>query len=84
VEEVANQAGLTKKMSKEGVDAITSVISEALARAEKVALVAFVTFQIIKRKTTRGRDPRTGEEIQIPARKVPKSKAGKGLGEKVG
>ena len=83
IEEVANQTGLTKRASGEAVTAITSVITDALARGEKVTLVGFGTFQIMQRKARRGRNPQTGETIQIPAKDVPKFKAGKGLRETV-
>jgi len=83
IEEVADQTGLTKKASREAVDAITSVITDALAREEKVTLVGFGTFQVMERKARKGRNPRTGEEIQIPAKRVPKFVPGKSLREKV-
>ena len=83
VEEVASQTGSTRKTSREAVDAITSVISDTLARGEKVTLVGFGTFQARERKTRRGRNPQTGKEIQIPAKKVPKFVAGKSLREAV-
>jgi len=83
VEEIVNQTGLTKKTSREAVDAMTSVITDALAREEKVTLVGFGTFRVMKRKTRRGRNPKTGEEIQVPAKKVPKFKPGKALRERV-
>jgi len=82
VEEVANQTGLTKKTSRETIDAMTSVISDALAREEKVALVGFGTFQVRQRKARTGRNPQTGKTIQIPAKKVPKFRPGKELKEK--
>jgi len=83
-EKVANQTGLTKKRSREAIDAMTSVITDALARGEKVTLVGFGTFQVMKRKARKGRNPRTGQTIQIPAKKVPRFKPGKGLREAVG
>jgi len=83
VEQVFYHTGLTKKTSREAIDAITSVITDALARREKVTLVGFGTFQVVKRKTRRGRNPQTGEEIQIPAKKTPKFRPGKGLREAV-
>ena len=82
-EEVSNQTGLTKKASREAVGAITSVISDALARGEKVTLVGLGTFRVIRRKARRGRNPQTGQTIQIPAKKVPKFEAGRGLREAV-
>jgi len=83
VEEVVNQTGLTKKTSREAIDVVTSVITDSLARQEKVTLVGFGTFQVVERKARRGRNPQTGETIQIPAKRVPKFKAGKDLREVV-
>lgn len=83
VEKIANQTGLTKKTSREAVDAITSVIADSLVRGEKVTLVGFGTFQVMERKARKGVNPQTRESIQIPAKKVPKFKPGRGLREKV-
>ena len=83
VEEVANQTGLTKRTSREAVDAIISVITESLAREEKVTLVGFGTFEVMERKARRGVNPQTRESIQIPAKKVPKFKPAKSLREAV-
>ena len=83
VEQVANQTGLTRKASREAVDAIISAITDSLVREEKVTLVDFGTFQVMERKARRGRNPQTGQTIQIPAKKVPKFKPGQGLREKV-
>ena len=83
VEEVADQTGLTKRISREAVDAITSAITDSLAREERVTLVGFGSFQVMQRKARRGRNPQTGKELQIPAKKVPKFKAGRGLREAV-
>jgi len=83
VEEVAGKAGLTKKEAGDVVDAITSAITDTLAMNERVTLVGFGTFQVRERKARRGRNPRTGKELQIPAKKVPKFVPGKGLREKV-
>jgi len=83
VEEVANQTGLTKKTSREAVNAIISTITDSLGREEKVTLVGFGTFQVTERKARRGVNPQTGEGIQIPAKMIPKFKAGKSLKEAV-
>ena len=83
IEEVASQTGLTKRTSGKAVDAVVSVISDCLARGEKVTLVGFGTFQVRSRKARRGVNPQTGGTIQIPAKKVPKFTAGKALREKV-
>jgi len=83
VEEVANLTGLTKKVSRETVDAVTSVITDSLARREKVTLVGFGSFKVKRRRARRGRNPQTGEEMQIPSKEVPKFEAGKNLREAV-
>lgn len=83
VQEVANQTGLTKKTSREAVDAIISAMTDSLSREEKVTLVGFGTFRLIKKKARTGVNPQTGETIQIPAKEVPKFVPGKGLREKV-
>jgi len=83
IEEVRTETGLTKKISREAIDAIVSAIIDSLAREERVTLVGFGTLQVMKRKARRGRNPQTGKELQIPAKKVPKFKPGKGLREKV-
>ena len=83
VEEVADQTGLTKRVSREAIDAITSAVGDSLAREERVTLVGFGSFQVMQRKARRGRNPQTGKELQIPAKKVPKFKAGRGLREAV-
>ena len=83
VEKIADQTGLTKKTSREAVDAIVSAITDCLAREEKVTLVGFGTFQVRERKARRGVNPQTRETIQISAKKVPKFVPGKGLRERV-
>jgi len=82
IEEVSNKTGLTKKEAGNVVDATTEVIRNTLSKGEKVTLVGLGTFQVIERKSRRGVNPRTKEAINIPAKKVPKFRAGKGLREK--
>jgi len=84
VEEATNQTGLTRRESRETIDAITSVITDALARGDKATLVGFGTFQVAERKARRGRSPQTGQTIQVPAKKAPRFKPGKGLREAIG
>jgi len=79
VEEVANQTGLTKRTSREAVDAVISAITDSLVRDEKVTSVGFGTFQVMQRKARKGVNPQTRGTIQIPAKKVPKFVPGKGL-----
>ncbi len=83
VGEVADRTGLTKKTSREAVDAVISAITDSLSREERVTLVGFGTFGVRQRKARTGRNPQTGATIQIPAKKVPKFKAGKSLREAV-
>lgn len=83
VEEVVSRTGLTKRAAREAVDTATSVITDALARRDKVTLVGFGTFQVMERKARIGRNPRTGQSIQIPTKKVAKFRPGKGLREAV-
>lgn len=83
VEEVAGKVGLTKKETNNIVDAITSAITDSLARNEKVALVSFGTFELRRRKGRTGVNPQTRERLDIPAKNVVRFKAGKGLRERV-
>lgn len=83
VEQVSNWTGLTKKASREAVEAIASVITDTLTRGEKVTLVGFGTFKVMQRKARTGRNPQTGQSIQIPAKKVPRFRPGKDLKDRV-
>lgn len=83
IDEVSTKTGLTKRVSRETVDAVISAITDSLAREEKVTLVGFGIFQVRKRKAREGRNPQTGKAIQIPAKKVPKFRAGRNLREVV-
>jgi len=79
VDEVVLYTGLTRTESREAVNAIISVITDSLVREERVTLVGFGTFQVVQRKARRGRNPQTGQTIQIPMKKAPKFRPGKGL-----
>ena len=76
---IAAKTGETKKSAEEAVNAFVSVVTEALAKGEKVQLVGFGSFEVIKRAARKGRNPQTKEEIKIPASKAPVFKAGKAL-----
>lgn len=80
---VAQQSGLTKKDSEAAIDALVSVVEEALAKEEKVVLVGFGTFETKNRAARKGRNPQTRETITIPATKAPVFKAGKSLRDRV-
>ncbi|MFE0506541.1 HU family DNA-binding protein [Peribacillus butanolivorans] len=83
VNTVATQAELTKGDAKKAVDALFESISNTLAKEEKIQLVGFGTFEVRNRAARIGRNPQTGEEIQIAASKVPAFKPGKELKEAV-
>ena len=76
---VAEKAALSKKDSEAAVAAALDAITAALADGDEVRLVGFGTFEVKKREARIGRNPKTKEEIQIPATKVPAFKPGKAL-----
>ena len=80
---VAEKANLTKKDAEAAVNGALDVITESLKQGEKVQLVGFGTFEVRERGARTGRDPRTNQEIQIPASKAPAFKAGKALKDTV-
>ncbi|RLB10279.1 MAG: DNA-binding protein [Deltaproteobacteria bacterium] len=82
INEVAKVLG-TKKDAQKAVDCVFSTIKEALKKKEPVTIIGFGTFKVAKRKARVGRNPRTGEEIKIPAKNVPKFVPGKALREAV-
>ncbi len=83
VSAVASQAGLSKADATKAVDGVFNSITGALRGGGEVRVVGFGTFSVANRKATTGRNPRTGESIQIPASRQPKFKAGKGLKDAV-
>lgn len=83
VSAVAEKANLTKKESERVINALFASIEEALSKGDKVQLVGFGTFEVRDREARKGRNPQTGQEIEIPATKVPAFKAGKALKDAV-
>jgi DNA-binding protein HU-beta len=83
IAEVADDTGLSKTDAAKAVDAVFDSITNALKKNQEIRLVGFGTFHVAKRAASKGRNPRTGEEISIPASKQPKFKAGKGLKDAV-
>lgn len=79
IEKVAKKSHLTKKAARDAVDSTFDLIQEALIRGEKVIVSGFGTFLIRSRVARRGRNPQTGETIQIPQKKTPGFTAGKTL-----
>jgi len=83
INNVADAAGISKTVAASAVDSVFDSISSALSGGGDVRLVGFGTFSVANRKATTGRNPRTGEVIQIKASKSPKFKAGKALKDAV-
>lgn len=83
VNKVAERADITKRDAERVVTAVFDSIEEALVSGDKVQLVGFGTFEVRERAARTGRNPRTGEEIDIPATQVPTFKAGKALRDAV-
>jgi DNA-binding protein HU-beta len=81
--QVAENAGLSKVTAAKAVDGVFESIASSLEGGNDVRLVGFGTFLTVHRKATEGRNPRTGEKIQIKAARLPKFKAGKGLKQQV-
>ena len=77
VELVANKTSSSKKESEECINIAINTITKSIAKGEKVTLVGFGTFERRDRRARKGRDPRTGVEIDIPPKKVPAFSAGK-------
>jgi DNA-binding protein HU-beta len=76
---VADKTKMTKKATAEAVNATVAALTEALAAGESVQLVGFGTFKVSERSARVCKNPRTGEKINVPAKKVPVFKAGKAL-----
>lgn len=83
IDSVAASAGLSKAEATKAVDGVLDSISQTLAGGGSVSLVGFGTFKVKHRAARMGRNPRTGEAIQIQASNVPGFKAGKGLKDAV-
>ncbi|TCP31651.1 nucleoid protein Hbs [Scopulibacillus darangshiensis] len=76
---VAESTQLSKKDATKAVDSVFSTIADALKEGSKVQLIGFGNFEVRERSARKGRNPQTGEEIDIPASKVPAFKPGKAL-----
>ena len=81
--QVADTTGLARADASKAVEAVFDTIGAALKRGDEVRLVGFGTFSCSQRKASTGRNPRTGEAMQIKASTQPKFKAGKGLKDSV-
>jgi DNA-binding protein HU-beta len=83
IDAIAAGSGLTKADSRRALDAFIGATEGALKKGDRVALVGFGSFGVSKREARMGRNPQTGKEIKIPAKKVVKFKAGTDLSRNV-
>ncbi|MGI6642957.1 MAG: HU family DNA-binding protein [Bacillota bacterium] len=83
VGKVAERAGLTKKDTEKVVNSFIDVVQDTLAKGDTVAILGFGTFLARERPAREGRNPRTGETIQIPASRVPVFRPGRGLRDSI-
>lgn len=83
IEAMAKEAAMTKADAKKALDAFVKSTTVALKKGDRVALVGFGSFSVAKRAARKGRNPKSGKEIKIAAKKVVKFKAGNDLATKV-
>ncbi len=83
IDAMASEAGLTKADAKKALDAFIKTTTDAMKAGDRVALVGFGSFSVAERTARTGRNPQTGKEITIPAKKVVKFKAGSELADAV-
>jgi DNA-binding protein HU-beta len=83
VSKIAEAGDLGKNQANDVLNAVLDSISDALKSGDKVTLIGFGTFSVSEREARQGRNPQTGQTIQIPAKKVVKFKPGKELADKV-
>jgi len=83
IDRMASDAGITKAQAQDALDSFLESITGTLKKGNKVTLIGFGTFSVSKRSARKGRNPQTGKEINIPAKKVVKFKPGKELSDKV-
>ena len=83
VNSISQKTGLTKTKTNEVIDAFVESVTESLKDGNKVTLVNFGTFNTSKRDARKGRNPKTGETIEIPAKRVASVKVGTGLSKNI-
>lgn len=81
IERMAQSAGISKNAAERALNGFMDAVMEAMESGDKVVMVGFGTFSVSERKARTGRNPQTGKEIQIPAKKVVKFKVGSRLAE---
>ena len=79
VSAMADKSGISKKDAEKALKAFTDTVTTQLKKGDKVQLVGFGTFEVVKRAAREGRNPQTGKAMKIKASKAPKFKAGKAL-----
>ncbi len=79
IEKMAARAKISKRAANIALDTFVESVTNALKRGDRVALVGFGTFTVAKRKARTARNPRTGEPVQVPAKRAPKFKPGRDL-----
>jgi DNA-binding protein HU-beta len=80
---IAKEAKVPRAAAERSINSFIATVAEVLKAGDKIALPGFGTFQVSNRSARKGRNPRTGQEIDIPAVKIPKFKVGKGLKDAV-
>ncbi len=83
IESIADKSGLSKADAAKALDGLIESVTEGLSKGDRIALIGFGSWSVEQRSARTGRNPRTGDEIQIPAKKVIKFKAGAGLANSV-
>ncbi|NOX24528.1 MAG: HU family DNA-binding protein [Deltaproteobacteria bacterium] len=83
VKKIATSAGLSQVAAEKALNGFTEAVQDAMAKGESVALIGFGTFSVSKRAARKGRNPQTGQSIDIAAKNVAKFKAGSRLSEAV-
>lgn len=83
INRISDDTGITKTQANAAIDSFIDAVSRTLKAGGKVTLVGFGTFTVTKRKARKGRNPKTGAEISIKARKVARFKTGKELAAKL-
>ena len=83
IDAIAENSGLTKADAKKALDSFVTVTSDALKAGDRLSLIGFGSFSITERSARTGRNPQTGKEIQIAAKKIVKFKAGSELSDAV-
>ncbi len=83
IDKVAKEAKIPRAAAERAINSFTDTICETLKAGDKITLTGFGTFQVSNRAPRKGRNPRTGQEIDIPAVKIPKFKCGKSFKDSV-